>query len=178
MWDDEASSPHGAHTNPVPSSCSAPPMHDASRRPRDLAPALALMGIAQPAAMTGGGFIIARPAELFRLNCPAELPRATAPALQKLVDHYISSVGFSAVKSGVKWKNGRSSVASACGMWRFSAPVMTGMFIPTLTTAQSSSKEDTYRQLGLFGDIFQRVRESYVDDIDDRELIEAAITGI
>ena len=53
-----------------------------------------------------------------------------------------------------------------------------GMFIPTLTTAQSSSKEDTYRQLGLFGDIFQRVRESYVDDIDDRELIEAAITGM
>ena len=36
-----------------------------------------------------------------------------------------------------------------------------GLVIPTLTTAQSSSKEDTYRQLGLFGDIFQRVRESY-----------------
>ncbi|MGB1355875.1 MAG: S41 family peptidase [Candidatus Puniceispirillaceae bacterium] len=52
------------------------------------------------------------------------------------------------------------------------------MFIPTLTTAQSSSKEDTYRQLGLFGDIFQRVRESYVDEIEDRELIEAAITGM
>ena len=53
-----------------------------------------------------------------------------------------------------------------------------GMFIPTLTTAQSSAKEDTYRQLGLFGDIFQRVRESYVDEIDDRDLIEAAITGM
>ena len=53
-----------------------------------------------------------------------------------------------------------------------------GMFIPTLTTAQSSTKEDTYRQLGLFGDIFQRVRESYVDEIDDRDLIEAAITGM
>jgi len=53
-----------------------------------------------------------------------------------------------------------------------------GMTIPTLTTAQSSSREDTYRQLGLFGDIFQRVRESYVDEIDDRELIEAAITGM
>ena len=53
-----------------------------------------------------------------------------------------------------------------------------GMVIPTLTTAQSSSKEETYRQLGLFGDIFQRVRESYVDEIDDRDLIEAAITGM
>ena len=55
---------------------------------------------------------------------------------------------------------------------------MAGMMAPTLTTAQSSPKEDVYRQLGLFGDIFQRVRESYVDEIDDGELIEAAITGM
>ena len=53
-----------------------------------------------------------------------------------------------------------------------------GLFIPTLTTAQNMSKEDTYRQLGLFGDIFQRVRESYVDEVEDGELIEAAITGM
>ena len=53
-----------------------------------------------------------------------------------------------------------------------------GLVIPTLTTAQSSSREDTYQQLGLFGDIFQRVRESYVDEIEDRDLIEAAITGM
>ena len=53
-----------------------------------------------------------------------------------------------------------------------------GLFIPTLTTAQNTSKEDTYRQLGLFGDIFQRVRESYVDEVEDGELIEAAITGM
>ena len=49
---------------------------------------------------------------------------------------------------------------------------MAGMMAPTLTTAQSSSKEEVYRQLGLFGDIFQRVRESYVDEIDDGELID------
>ena len=61
-----------------------------------------------------------------------------------------------------------------------SALFCAGLFIPTLTTAtaQSNSKEDAYRQLGLFGDIFQRVRESYVDEIDDSELIEAAITGM
>ena len=40
---------------------------------------------------------------------------------------------------------------------------MAGMMAPTLTTAQSSSKEEVYRQLGLFGDIFQRVRESTED---------------
>ena len=64
-------------------------------------------------------------------------------------------------------------VAVFCG-----ALFLAGMTIPTLTTAQSSGKDDTYRQLGLFGDIFQRVRESYVDEIEDRELIEAAITGM
>ena len=66
-------------------------------------------------------------------------------------------------------------VAFFCG-----ALFCAGLFIPTLTTAtaQSSLKEDTYRQLGLFGDIFQRVRESYVDEIDDSDLIEAAITGM
>jgi carboxyl-terminal processing protease len=53
-----------------------------------------------------------------------------------------------------------------------------GMSVPSLTIAQSSSKDDTYRQLGLFGDIFQRVRESYVDEVSDAELIEAAITGM
>ena len=52
-----------------------------------------------------------------------------------------------------------------------------GMFIPTLTTAQSSSKEDTYRQLGLSVTLPARAR-NYVDDIDDRELIEAAITSM
>lgn len=53
-----------------------------------------------------------------------------------------------------------------------------GMILPTLTTAQSDSQEETYRQLGLFGDVFQRVRESYVDEVDDKELIEAAINGM
>ena len=50
--------------------------------------------------------------------------------------------------------------------------------MPSLTTAQSGAQEETYRQLGLFGDVFQRVRESYVDEVDDKELIEAAITGM
>lgn len=53
-----------------------------------------------------------------------------------------------------------------------------GMAVPSLTTAQSGAQEETYRQLGLFGDVFQRVRESYVDEVDDKELIEAAITGM
>ncbi|MGB1045871.1 MAG: S41 family peptidase [Candidatus Puniceispirillaceae bacterium] len=50
--------------------------------------------------------------------------------------------------------------------------------MPTLTSANSSKNEEIYRQLGLFGDIFQRVRESYVDEVDEKALIEAAINGM
>ncbi len=38
--------------------------------------------------------------------------------------------------------------------------------------------EDTYRQLKLFGDVFERVRADYVDEVTDQELIEAAIRGM
>jgi len=37
---------------------------------------------------------------------------------------------------------------------------------------------DTYRQLNLFGDVFERVRAEYVEDIDDKELIENALNGM
>jgi len=35
-----------------------------------------------------------------------------------------------------------------------------------------------YEQLDLFGDIFERIRTDYVQDVDDKELIEAAINGM
>jgi carboxyl-terminal processing protease len=37
---------------------------------------------------------------------------------------------------------------------------------------------DTYRQLNLFGDIFERVRSHYVEKPDDSKLVEAAINGM
>ncbi len=37
---------------------------------------------------------------------------------------------------------------------------------------------DTYRLLNLFGDVFERVRADYVEDIPDQDLIEAAIGGM
>ncbi|MEE9139893.1 MAG: S41 family peptidase [Alphaproteobacteria bacterium] len=42
---------------------------------------------------------------------------------------------------------------------------------------QESSSE-TYRQLNLFGEVFERVRADYVEEVGDRELIEAAINGM
>ncbi len=44
--------------------------------------------------------------------------------------------------------------------------------------ATSQDKTDTYRQLELFGDVFERVRNDYVEEISDEELIEAAIEGM
>src|ERR1700720_255902 len=37
---------------------------------------------------------------------------------------------------------------------------------------------DTYRQLSLFGDVFERVRADYVEKPDDGKLIESAINGL
>ncbi len=56
--------------------------------------------------------------------------------------------------------------------------LIVGMAVPSLTTAQSDEQQETYRQLGLFGDVFQRIRESYVDEVEDKDLVEAAITGM
>lgn len=47
-----------------------------------------------------------------------------------------------------------------------------------LTTARANDSDDTYRQLTLFGDVFQRVRANYVESVTDEDLIEAAINGM
>ncbi|MBV5264720.1 S41 family peptidase [Pinisolibacter aquiterrae] len=37
---------------------------------------------------------------------------------------------------------------------------------------------DTYRQLNLFGDVFERIRSDYVEQPDDSKLVESAINGM
>ncbi|MFK7942222.1 MAG: S41 family peptidase [Paracoccaceae bacterium] len=44
--------------------------------------------------------------------------------------------------------------------------------------AQSSDPRNTYEYLDLFGEIFERVRGSYVEEVNEQELIEAAIDGM
>jgi carboxyl-terminal processing protease len=44
--------------------------------------------------------------------------------------------------------------------------------------AKPATSSDTYRQLDLFGEVFERVRADYVDEVSDQQLIEAAITGM
>ncbi|HEY9057931.1 MAG TPA: S41 family peptidase [Aurantimonas sp.] len=42
----------------------------------------------------------------------------------------------------------------------------------------NAAGSDTYRQLAIFGDVFERVRAQYVDEPDDQKLIETAINGM
>ena len=45
-------------------------------------------------------------------------------------------------------------------------------------TAAMAAASDTYRQLNLFGDVFERVRADYVEKPEDAKLVEAAINGM
>jgi carboxyl-terminal processing protease len=44
--------------------------------------------------------------------------------------------------------------------------------------AAASNSTDTYKQLNLFGEVFERVRAEYVDDVGDDSLVESAINGM
>jgi len=45
-------------------------------------------------------------------------------------------------------------------------------------SAARAAASDTYRQLNLFGDVFERVRADYVEKPDDSQLVESAINGM
>ncbi|MCB1840589.1 MAG: hypothetical protein KDI61_10050, partial [Alphaproteobacteria bacterium] len=36
---------------------------------------------------------------------------------------------------------------------------------------------ETYKYLNLFGDVFERVRSEYVEEVPDKDLIEYAVNG-
>lgn len=45
-------------------------------------------------------------------------------------------------------------------------------------STETEKKEDTYELLRLFGDVFERVRAEYVEEVSDEDLIESAINGM
>jgi carboxyl-terminal processing protease len=47
-----------------------------------------------------------------------------------------------------------------------------------LLAQESARTTNVYEQLDLFGDIFERIRAQYVEDVDEGDLIEAAINGM
>jgi carboxyl-terminal processing protease len=67
------------------------------------------------------------------------------------------------------------AAASAATLLLFLAPVVQAADQPAKPPQTSA---DTYRELDLFGEVFERVRSDYVEDVTDEQLIEAAINGM
>jgi carboxyl-terminal processing protease len=67
------------------------------------------------------------------------------------------------------WMAGIAGAAAGIAATHVAAPIL----------AQEAEEERTvYEQLDLFGDIFERVRSSYVEEVSEKELIESAINGM
>jgi carboxyl-terminal processing protease len=47
-----------------------------------------------------------------------------------------------------------------------------------LIAQEAAQNSSVYEQLDLFGDIFERIRAQYVEEVDSKKLIEAAINGM
>ena len=62
--------------------------------------------------------------------------------------------------------------------FKFSKIILIILITFTLPTKASSSDEEKYKYLDLFGQVFDRVRSSYVEEVSDKELIEKAIDGM
>lgn len=71
----------------------------------------------------------------------------------------------------------RSFVLAAIGGTLAGALLTTQIAGPLLAQEQQGSRS-VYEQLDLFGDIFERIRAQYVEDVDEGDLIEAAINGM
>lgn len=61
--------------------------------------------------------------------------------------------------------------------------VLAGMVVSTqwvgpIVAQETESNRTVYEQLDLFGDIFERIRAAYVEEVDEKDLIQSAINGM
>jgi len=72
-------------------------------------------------------------------------------------------------------------------MKKFAMAATSGILLGAVATTQiagpliaqeASNNASVYEQLDLFGDIFERIRAQYVEEVDESALIEAAIDGM
>jgi carboxyl-terminal processing protease len=56
--------------------------------------------------------------------------------------------------------------------------ILTTQVAGPLLAQETADSGTVYEQLDLFGDIFERIRGQYVEDVDSEKLIEAAINGM
>jgi carboxyl-terminal processing protease len=70
----------------------------------------------------------------------------------------------------------RFVMAALCGT--VAGAVLTTQFAGPLIAEEQKREASVYEQLDLFGDIFERVRSQYVEEVETEDLIEAAINGM
>ncbi|WP_039018897.1 S41 family peptidase [Halocynthiibacter namhaensis] len=68
-------------------------------------------------------------------------------------------------------------ILAACA-GTFAGVIATTQITGPLLAQESEQQSNVYQQLDLFGDIFERIRSQYVEEVDEAELIEAAINGM
>ena len=66
----------------------------------------------------------------------------------------------------------------AAGAGTLAGVIVTTQIAAPLMAQEAQRNTNVYEQLDLFGDIFERIRAQYVEDVDEGELIEAAINGM
>jgi len=66
----------------------------------------------------------------------------------------------------------------AAAIGTFTGVVVTTQVTAPLLAQESEQSSNVYEQLDLFGDIFERIRSQYVEEVDEGDLIEAAINGM
>jgi len=86
----------------------------------------------------------------------------------------MKKVSFRSPRAQPRYKSYSTGALIAAGMG--GALVMGALL--SVGFARPSISADTFRQLDLFGEVFEQVHENYVADPDDAELIKGAIDGM
>jgi len=56
--------------------------------------------------------------------------------------------------------------------------VISTQFAGPILAQEQKDDAEVYQQLDLFGDVFERIRNSYVEPVTSKQLVEAAINGM
>ncbi len=67
-------------------------------------------------------------------------------------------------------------IAALCGT--LAGAVLTTQVAGPMIAQDVTKNAKVYEQLDLFGDVFERIRAQYVEDVDSKKLVEAAINGM
>ena len=62
--------------------------------------------------------------------------------------------------------------------WKIALPLAALILVPGYAAVNAAAESDTYKELDALMDVFERVRVTYVDKVDDKTLIRGAINGM